>query len=356
MLIAALVYAISAVSAAAYDASKGPCDYIDSWSSLKLGDKDDDSYGTGPIAALQLMLNEPDLANALTTTSGIGTFEWGTFDSPTVQLLKSWQLKHGAISSYADSEAGKVGEKTKAVAQKYCGSNGVVTYTVYYPTKSGDFGSLESAQLPKYTNRVADQALRTLMLDSSSYTSRCNYPGDTTVCNGKIGGVELSESSPAYMVSPFRSDNLARAGFAIDKSLFLWNYYLGVAIDEGIAIITFSTGALPFFDNTDVSPLVRGSMERTLKQFPTIEGIRFEIREYPDAAPSQLVRTFGGVQTSAPSQPNVPPTTTPTHDPVVDTVSTNTDVSSPSTSMWTRVWEQITSILQNLLGLMSGER
>jgi len=355
LLIAAILYTISAMPAAAYDANKGPCDYIESWSSLKLGDTDDGSYGTGPITALQLLLNEPDLVNALSQVSSIGTFEWGVFDSPTVALLKSWQLKHGAIASNFDPEAGIVGEKTKVIARKYCGSAGVVMYTVYYPTKGGEFGSLESAQLPKYTSRVADQALRTLMLDSSSYTSRCNYPGDTTVCNGKVGGSSVTESSPTYMVSPFRSDDLARAGFAIDKGLFLWNYYLGVTIEDGVAIITFSNGALPFFDNSAVSPLVRGSMERTLKEFPSVKSVRFEIREYHDAAPSTVVRVYAGAETSAPAQTTQAETGSTTMEPTApETPDTaRADIPSPNTSLWTQVWRRITSLLENILATFS---
>ena len=178
--------ALIALPASASATFLGPCDHLNSWSNLRMGDKDTNISDIGPIAGLQQMIDEPDLRNERMDDNAIGLplFENGVFGNGTKRLLTEWQMKHGVISSRSDTEAGVVGTKTLAVAKNYCGgatnargdiiSPGEMTrYTLYYPQRGGGFGSETSIPRPKFTPRVADQALLTLFQFGPQGQSQC---------------------------------------------------------------------------------------------------------------------------------------------------------------------------------------
>lgn len=307
---AALVYATVFIPIPAHATMLGPCDHLNSWSTLRVGDKDTNISDIGPIAGLQQMIGEPDVVHTMPHyEDGHGfSFQNGVFDTETKELLIAWQLKHGIIASRSDAETGVVGEKTLAVAKNYCaggslGSGAIMsgptlTYTFYFPQKGGGFGSVTSYPMPKYTSRVADQALRALLSFSGVYgSSVCNDPKIGNGCFSMTkDGRYVAEGSSEYMFAPFSSYELGKNGYQVrdinGKDVYLTNGYRGVTIENGIATVSFNQVALPFFDNAAVSSLVRGSIERTLKQFPTISQVRFKVISFHDAAPPSE-RVFG---------------------------------------------------------------
>ena len=298
-LVAALTYAVITIPIPAHATMLGPCDHLNSWSSLKLGSRDTNLSDIGPIAGLQQMISEPDLMHTL---DSIGTYEFCVFDSPTRLLLIQWQMKHGVVASSIDAEAGIVGEKTLAVAKNYCAnatnargdiimSGPIVTYTFYFPQRGGGFGSDAGLQLPKYTTRVADQALSAQLAYGPQGPQQCN---DALIGNGRYS----LDSRPECLFSPFDSYTLKRNGYTIEASTFpsyrLITSYHGITIENGVATVTFDKGALPFFDSASVSPLVRGAIERTLKQFPSITSVRIRVMQSNHSAPATILRTYDG--------------------------------------------------------------
>jgi len=303
-VLVAVLLSVSLIPTTASATMLGPCDYLNSWSTLRVGDKDTNISDIGSIAGLQQMIGERDLMNQGLDASGKGGFISGTFDEETRNILISWQMKHGAITSRSDAEAGVVGEKTLAVAKNYCGgatnargdlvmSGPTITYTLYFPQKGSgpdSFGSITSSPMPKYTSRVADQVLRTLF-DSSPYggAAPCKNPEISGNCWIALDGREFEEGSPGFMFSPFNSYELAKNGYQAKdingNDVYLRNGYRGITLENGVATVSFNQIGFPFFDNAAVSPLVRGSIERTLKQFPTISQVRYKVISFNDAAP-----------------------------------------------------------------------
>ena len=287
----------------------GPCDHLNNWSTLRVGDKDTNISDIGPIAGLQQMIGERDLVNQELDASGKGGFISGTFDDETKDILILWQMKHGIITSRTDAEAGKVGEKTLAVAKNYCAgatnargdivmSGPTVTYTLYFPQKGGGFGSVTSYPLPKYTSRVADHALRILLSSTPFGSSVCNDPKAGSGCYGITNnGRYVAEESAEYMFSPFNSYELGKNGYQAKdingNDVYLANGYRGITVENGVATVGFNQIGLPFFDNPTVAPLVSGAIERTLKQFPTISQVRYKVLSFNDAAPPSE-RIFDG--------------------------------------------------------------
>lgn len=339
-----MLFVISPLITASQTASatmRGPCDHLTSWSTLHVGDKDTNISDIGPIAGLQQMIGERDLVNQELDASGKGGFISGTFDDETKDILISWQLKHGIISSRTDAEAGKVGEKTLAVAKNYCAnqttetggiiSGPTVTYTLYFPQKGGGFGSVTTYPLPRYTSRAADQALRTLLSSNPFGSSACNDPKVGSGCYGITNsGRYIAEGSAEYMFSPFNSYELGKNGYQAKdingSDVYLANGYRGVTIENGVATVSFNQIGLPFFDNATVAPLVIGAIERTLKQFPTISQVRYKVVSFHDAAPPSE-RIFDGSVSTA-----------------------GTDVASKIASLLAQI-----NTLQNLIAKLRGE-
>jgi len=299
----ALLYATIFFPVSASATMLGPCDHLNSWSTLGVGDKDTNISDIGPIAGLQQMIGEPDVIHTMPHyEDGYGfSFESGVFDTGTKELLIAWQMKHGVIALRSDAEAGAVGEKTLAVAKNYCagGSLGsgatmggpTITYTFYFPQRGGGFGSVTNYPMPKYTSRVLDQALRALLSFSGVYgSSVCNDPKVGNGCFSMTrDGRYVAEGSSEYMFSPFSSYELGKNGYQArdinGKDVYLTDAYRGVTIENGVATVSFNQVALPFFDNATVSKLVRGSIERTIKQFSTISQVRFKVISFNDTAP-----------------------------------------------------------------------
>src|SRR3989344_297571 len=253
----------------------GPCDHLNNWSTLRVGDKDTNISDIGPIAGLQQMIGERDLVNQELDASGKGGFISGTFDDETKDILILWQRKQEIKAWRTDAEAGKVGEKTLAVAKNYCAgatnargdivmSGPTVTYTLYFPQKGGGFGSVTSYPLPKYTSRVADHALRILLSSTPFGSSVCNDPKAGSGCYG-----------------------------ITNNGRYVADGYRGITVENGVATVGFNQIGLPFFDNPTVAPLVSGAIERTLKQFPTISQVRYKVLSFNDAAPPSE-RIFDG--------------------------------------------------------------
>lgn len=99
------------------------------------------------------------------------------------------------------------------------------------------------------TQRPADQALRLLFAG----------PNET---EKKLG---LTQSfTPAYWF-PKGTQNLEK-------------YYIGVSIRKGVAIVNFRPGAMAYLNNTVcVQFSVKGPIEKTLIQFPSIKEVQFAI-------------------------------------------------------------------------------
>lgn len=294
VILVAFLFSVLSVPIIASATMLGPCDHLNSWSTLRVGDRDKNISDIGPIAGLQQMIGEPDLIHQRgdSDLSGLSYFENGVFDNATKNLLIDWQVKHGIIVSRSDAEAGLIGEKTMATARKACAGStnargditmpGEIThYTLYYPQRGGGFGSETSISRPKFTTRVADQALLTLLTFGPQGQSQCQ--------DFLTGSGTVLDTNPACRFSPFDPEVLRRNGYQArdinGKDVYLTNAYRGVTIENGVATVSFNQTALPFFDNVAVSPLVRGSIERTLKQFPTISQVRFKVISFHDAAP-----------------------------------------------------------------------
>lgn len=277
----------------------GPCDHAQGWSTLKLGDKDMNESDIGPIMGLQQMIGESDVVNTF-NLGGMGPGVPGVFDEPTRALLAMWQLKHGIITDRMDAEAGSIGPKTMRVVNILCsnatnargdrigsGDAPTITYTLYYPKKNGGFLSLTSYPAPKYTPRVADQALRILLGGGGQF--------DTAVAFNPFSSYALSREM-GINIDWFKTADLAHPKYDVTyRDLHLDVYYQGISLENGIATINFDSRAEVFFERADLSNIVYESIEKTLRQFPTITGVRIQLMR-DDHYHAILARTIAGLR------------------------------------------------------------
>ncbi len=255
------------------------CDWLDVLpQKAQKGLIDTNPSDVGPIAGLQQVISEPDL---LAKMEAIGKYQHGRFDKPTEILLGLWQKKHGVVENAQDTEYGKVGEKTMRVLKRYCGgyvsARGTqivpdgpqISYTLFYPTKDGTSFVSKKVKLPKYTVRIADQALRAL-----------------------FNGVGVDRS---VACSPFNANDTFGCGFTIttdSRSPWLGAAYRGVTLSDGQATVVFDKKALPFFETAQISHLVYTSIQKTLTQFSTIQTVRIKIKDLGQHGTGRIVKVI----------------------------------------------------------------
>lgn len=90
---------------------------------------------------------------------------------------------------------------------------------------------------------------------------------------------ELLRGTTAQDIAMGVSDNFSNASGYIGKNVEpLLSYYKSTSVQDGIATIDFSSGALYYLNNAAcIQASVKNPIEKTLRQFPEIKNVQYRI-------------------------------------------------------------------------------
>lgn len=187
---------------------------------------------------------------------------------PAIQRLQ----KHGILTGYNDGSfkphqnvsraelAVVVDRVLQALDTQYAEQvDDVMGVTLFFTNKAvmieRDCGATKPVlRMTLKTTAVADAALREL------------FKGVTT------------EEAAMGVTDGFSAEYLQGAGYNYKDSKDLIDYYQGVSIENGIATVKFSQGAMAYLNAAIcMQQIIKAPIEQTLLQFPTVSKVQYSV-------------------------------------------------------------------------------